>query len=430
MNYQETIDYLYSQHPAFESKGAGAYKPGLGTSLALDSLFGHPHRNYATIHVAGTNGKGSVSHLLATALQLNGYKVGLYTSPHLVDFRERIRVNGEMISQKSVIDFIERYQKLNFSGCPSFFELTSTMAFDYFSKCHVDVAVIEVGLGGRLDSTNIITPSMCVITNISLDHMQFLGNTTAQIAKEKAGIIKPGIPVVVGEAQGEVKQVFADKARTEGAPIVFADETSRITTHTMHNGLLRLHTAAHGTIDSELTGEYQIKNANTVLASIDELRKIGFSMSGSSVNEAFRHVCSVSGLMGRWSKIHDKPTVVCDTGHNPGGWAYISRQLQEQACRTLRMVIGFVSDKDVRSIMQMMPTSASYYFTQASIERALSAESLSAIAESAGLHGTTCATVAQAYSQALADASPSDFIFVGGSTYVVAELLTALQHAG
>lgn len=428
MTYQETIDYLYSQHPAFESKGAGAYKPGLGTSMELDELFGHPHRNYASIHVAGTNGKGSVSHLLATILQLNGYKVGLYTSPHLVDFRERIRVNGKMIPQADVIDFIERYRKLNFCGKPSFFELTSTMAFDYFSKCNVDVAVIEVGLGGRLDSTNIITPSMCVITNISLDHMQFLGNTTTLIAKEKAGIIKPGVPVVIGESQGAVRQVFADKAHSVNAPITFADDVQRIMSNSLSSeGRMVLHTTEHGTIENELIGEYQIKNANTVLAATDVMKKIGFKVSEESLHKAFSSVCEVSGLMGRWTKLHDCPTVVCDTGHNPGGWTYISHQLKSQDCATLRMVIGFVSDKDVRSIVGMMPTLATYYFTQAAIDRALSASTLAEIATEAGLKGSVCQSVAKAYEQALADAAPGDFIFVGGSSYVVAELLSALQ---
>lgn len=428
MTYQETIDYLYSQHPAFESKGAGAYKPGLGTSMELDELFGHPHRNYATIHVAGTNGKGSVSHLLATILQLNGYKEGLYTSPHLVDFRERIRVNGKMIPQAEVIDFIDRYRKLNFCGKPSFFELTSTMAFDYFSKCNVDVAVIEVGLGGRLDSTNIITPSMCVITNISLDHMHFLGNTTTLIAKEKAGIIKPGVQVVIGESQGAVRQVFADKSHSVNAPITFADDVQRIMSHSLSSeGRMVLHTTEHGTIENELIGEYQIKNANTVLAATDVMKKIGFKVSEESLHKAFSSVCEVSGLMGRWTELHDRPTVVCDTGHNPGGWTYISHQLKSQDCATLRMVIGFVSDKDVRSIVGMMPTHATYYFTQATIDRALSASTLAEIATEAGLKGIVCPSVAKAYEQALADAAPGDFIFVGGSTYVVAELLSALQ---
>lgn len=428
MTYQETIDYLYSQHPAFESKGAGAYKPGLGTSMELDELFGHPHRNYATIHVAGTNGKGSVSHLLATILQLNGYKVGLYTSPHLVDFRERIRVNGKMIPQAEVIDFIDRYRKLNFCGKPSFFELTSTMAFDYFSKCNVDVAVIEVGLGGRLDSTNIITPSMCVITNISLDHMQFLGNTTTLIAKEKAGIIKPGVPVVIGESQGAVRQVFADKAHSVNAPITFADDVQRIMSNSLSSeGRMVLHTTEHGTIENELIGEYQIKNANTVLAVTDVMKKIGFKVSEESLHKAFSSVCEVSGFMGRWTKLHDRPTVVCDTGHNPGGWTYISHQLKSQDCATLRMVIGFVSDKDVRSIVGMMPTHATYYFTQAAIDRALSASTLAEIATEAGLKGSVCPSVVKSYEQALADSAPGDFIFVGGSTYVVAELLSALQ---
>lgn len=425
MNYQETIEYLYSQMPMFSRTGGEAYKEGLGTSEALDTLFNHPHCAYKSIHVAGTNGKGSTSHLLASVLQKSGYKVGLYTSPHLVDFRERIRVNGEMIPEQDVIDFVEAYRNSEFDGAPSFFELTMTMAFDYFRKAGVDIAVIEVGLGGRLDSTNIITPIMGVITNISFDHTQFLGDTLPQIASEKAGIIKSGIPVVIGEASGEVRKVFADKATEVNAPITFAEDNPQIKECSRENDRLILQTINHGTIIDELSGDCQIKNANTALNAIQVLRNLGLTISEEAISEGFAHVCEISGLMGRWYVVGDKPRVVCDTGHNAGGMQYIVKQLAKEKYSRLHIVLGFVRDKDITHILEMFPRYATYYFTNAAIPRSLPASELKALAIARGLDGNDYPTVESAYSAACDAASPEDMIFIGGSTFVVADFLTS-----
>ena len=299
MNYKETIDFLFTQVPMFQRIGSGAYKPGLQNTIALDNIFGNAHRTFRTIHVAGTNGKGSVSHTIASILQKSGYRVGLYTSPHLLDFRERIRVNGEMIPEEKVVDFVSRYRTCGFDGVPSFFELSTIMAFDHFRSEKVDIAVIEVGLGGRLDCTNIISPILSIITNISFDHTQFLGNTLSEIASEKAGIIKPGIPVVIGEAEGEVRQVFADKATLEDSPIVFAEDDRQILAHSKENGNLRLKTRDFGIIVDELSGDCQLKNANTILSALPLLREAGLNISDQAIKEGFAHVCEISGLMGR-----------------------------------------------------------------------------------------------------------------------------------
>ncbi len=410
----------------FERSGANAYKPGLQTSIDLDNMAGNPHKYYPTIHVAGTNGKGSVSSLIAATLQHNGYKVGLYTSPHLVDFRERIVVNGKKISKEYVVNFIERYLASGYQGHPTFFELTSTMAFEYFKAQKVDFAVIEVGLGGRLDSTNIITPILSVITNISLDHTQFLGDTPAKIATEKAGIIKHGVPVVIGEALGDVKDVFAAKSKAENAPITFAQETGQISDHKLESGKLMLSTSRHGLIECELSGSYQVRNVATTLTAIDELQAIGVNISEESIHKAFATVNETTGLAGRWMTVGESPRVICDTGHNIGGWQYLSGQLAEFAPK-LHMVIGFVKDKDIKHILELMPRNAQYYFTQASIQRALDAESLMNLGKEAGLNGACYPTVTAAYHQALSNAQENDTVFVGGSTYVVAELLSEVK---
>ncbi len=424
MNYNQTIDFLYSQLPMFERNGATAYKPGLRTSINLDNMAGNPHKAYKTIHVAGTNGKGSVSSLIAATLQYNGYKVGLYTSPHLVDFRERIVVNGKKISKDYVVDFIDRHISSNYQGHPTFFELTSTMAFEYFKAQKVDYAVIEVGLGGRLDSTNIITPMLSVITNISLDHTQFLGDTLVKIATEKAGIIKPGIPVVIGEAEGEVKDVFTSKAEAENAPISFAQDTEQITNYSHETGRLMLESSRHGSIECELCGNYQVRNAATALAALDNLQAAGVSISEDSIHKAFKTVNETTGLAGRWMTVREKPRVICDTGHNAGGWQYLSEQLSSLSSKRLHMVIGFVKDKDIKHILELMPRQAQYYFTQASIPRALDSHSLMNLGNSAGLHGECYPTVTAAYDNALSNANVDDTVFVGGSTYVVAEFLS------
>ena len=430
MNYKETIDFLFTQVPTFQRIGSGAYKPGLQNTIALDNIFGNAHRTFRTIHVAGTNGKGSVSHTIASILQKSGYRVGLYTSPHLLDFRERIRVNGEMIPEEKVVDFVSRYRTCGFDGVPSFFELSTIMAFDHFRSEKVDIAVIEVGLGGRLDCTNIISPILSIITNISFDHTQFLGNTLSEIASEKAGIIKPGIPVVIGEAEGEVRQVFADKATLEDSPIVFAEDDRQILAHSKENGNLRLKTRDFGIIVDELSGDCQLKNANTILSALPLLREAGLNISDQAIKEGFAHVCEISGLMGRWMTVGTNPMVICDTGHNTGGFAYISAQLHAVKCTALRIVIGFVSDKDVSHVLAMLPRDATYYFAQASVPRAMDCHTLATLAEKAGLTGRSFSTVAEAYDTAIKESATSDFVYVGGSTFIVADLLALLKSIG
>ena len=428
MNYNETLDYLYNQHPAFQRVGAAAYKPGIETSIELDELYGHPHKAYRCIHVAGTNGKGSVSHTIASILQKSGYKVGLYTSPHLVDFRERIRVNGEMIPKQNVTQFVETYIEKGFHGSPSFFELTMMMAFDYFRQEKVDFAVIEVGLGGRLDSTNIITPLLSVITNISKDHTQFLGNTLEAIAHEKAGIMKPGIPCVIGEATGGVRSVFEQTAKATETPIEFAQDSNEIISAATKGFAVEYHTRSFGMIESDLSGHCQRHNANTIMHTIGKLRQQGVDITDEAIKAGFKSVCQTTGLMGRWMKISDSPLTICDTGHNVGGIQYISEQLQQLNCSDLRMVIGFVNDKDIEHILELLPHNATYYFTQASIPRAQHANVVRAKAEEKRLYGESYESVAEAYRAALSTATPDSVIFVGGSTFVVADFLISLKN--
>lgn len=414
MNYAQTIDYLYHAAPMFSNIGAGAYKEGLSTTRALDIHFDHPHCHFRSIHVAGTNGKGSVSSTLAAILQSAGLKVGLYTSPHLVDFRERIRVNGEMIPQERVIDFVEQERVFFEPLYPSFFELTTALAFKYFAEQEIDVAVVEVGLGGRLDCTNIINPDLCIITNISFDHQQFLGNTLAEIAGEKAGIIKTGVPVVIGEtnAHEDVREVFVRTAKAKGALIRFADEEQ------------------FPTVECELKGEYQRANMKTVQCALDELRKqrsyINL-LTDEAIAYGFTHVMELTGLQGRWQQLCEQPTIVCDAGHNAAGISYVVRQLSEQPNSHLRIVFGMVNDKDYQfalSALEALKDRATYYFTQPSCHRALPASALAAPFVAKGIPVCTFPSVQAATSAALSDASPSDFIFVGGSCYVVADLLT------
>lgn len=425
MNYQETLEYLYSQLPVYQNIGGSAYKEGLDNSLALDNYFGHPHRKYKTIHIAGTNGKGSTSHLLAAILQQAGYKVGLYTSPHLVDFRERIRINGNKISEQYVIDFVANH-KTHFEPIhPSFFELTMMMAFCYFAEQEVDIAVIEVGLGGRLDSTNIIIPELSIITNISLDHTQFLGDTLEKIAKEKAGIIKPNIPVVIGEAEGEVRKVFEDKAQSVDAPILFAEDLNLIyAADKLDNGSWLFQTEAYPNLKGELGGLPQIKNAATVLCAIDALRKRGIHTTMQSVYSGFSMVTQLTGLMGRWQVIKEhNPKIICDTGHNVGGIKYVSEQLRTEQYNHLHIVIGMVNDKDVSHVLELLPKEAVYYFTKAHIARALNETELSNKASKFDLKGSTFSNVESAIKQALMTAKSDDLIFIGGSNFIVAEAL-------
>lgn len=408
MNYSETITYLYQSTPLFQQVGAGAYKEGLTNSLLLDEHLGHPHRLFHSIHVAGTNGKGSCSHTLAAILQSAGYRVGLYTSPHLVDFRERIRVNGVPVSEQYVVDFVERERSFFEPLHPSFFELTTAMAFRYFADCHVDVAVVEVGLGGRLDCTNLISPDLSVITNISFDHTQFLGHTLAAIAREKAGIIKPHTPVVVGEVLPETRFVFEQQAQAMEAPLYFAEEQSLL----------------YADVEMELKGCYQQKNRATVLAAIPLLQQAGYRVGEAEVRRGFAQVVELTGLQGRWQQLQDAPRMVCDTGHNVGGIRYVAEQLKSQHCRTLRMVMGMVNDKDIRGVLALLPREAVYYFTQASVKRALPVEEFARLAMEAGLQGSCYPDVASAVQAAQKESLPEDFIFVGGSSYIVADLLT------
>ena len=421
--YNDAIEFLYTSMPMFQRVGASAYKPGLDTVKLLDEKFGTPHKNYLTIHIAGTNGKGSTAHTLAAILQSAGYRVGLYTSPHLVDFRERIRVNGRMISRDAVVDFVNRYRAMSLECYPSFFELTMTMAFEYFARETVDIAVIETGLGGRLDSTNIITPILSVITNISFDHTAFLGNTLESIASEKAGIIKPSVPVVIGEAQGSVREVFLQKANEQKAPIYFAEDVAPFDSiEPLQDGVLYKNTP-YGDIIGELMGDCQPKNAATILTALPLLAECGIKVSTQSVKDGFAHVGSLTGLMGRWMTLQRNPHVVCDTGHNVGGWQYLSRRLKS-IDGTLHMIIGFVNDKDVSHILEMMPKTARYYLTNAQIERAMPVAQLAEIATECGLVGEQFPSVEDAYNAALAKASTEDTIFIGGSTFIVADLLS------
>ncbi|MCD7937781.1 MAG: bifunctional folylpolyglutamate synthase/dihydrofolate synthase [Tannerellaceae bacterium] len=428
MTYDETLHYLYTSVPVFQHSGASAYKPGLQTSQALDDHLGNPHTAYKTIHVAGTNGKGSVSHLLAAILQQAGYKVGLYTSPHLVDFRERIRVNGQMVPKEYVTNFVASYKEFFEPLHPSFFELTSTMAFDYFRHEQVEYAIIETGLGGRLDSTNIITPILSIITNISADHKQFLGETLPEIAREKAGIIKPEIPVLIGETYyPEVKKVFEEVAARLSAPLAFAQEMDVIReSYLMDTGEWYFSSTDFGQLFGQLSGVVQCRNATTVLAAIRILIQTGVSIEREAVREGFEHVVEITGLRGRWETIHRSPTVICDTGHNEGAWDYLSLHLEKlmKLYDNLHIIIGMANDKEVDEVLDRMPQEAMYYYTQASVPRAMPAAGLSIHGAMSGKTGFVCDTVEEAVRTAFGRAGSNDLIFIGGSTFVVADALT------
>lgn len=434
MTYEETIQYLFNSAPLFQHVGGAAYKEGLSTTHILDAHFDHPHNQYKTIHIAGTNGKGSCAHTIAAILQHTGLKVGLYTSPHLVDFRERIRINGEMMPQQYVIDFVEEERSFFEPLHPSFFELTTALAFKYFAEQHVDVAVIEVGLGGRLDCTNIISPILSVITNISFDHTQFLGNTLAQIASEKAGIIKHKVPVIIGECNAETRSVFEHKAHEVEAPILFAEDNKEVLSSEfsdLYGHKLRHYTTrSFGDIYGELTGECQIKNANTILCALHSLSKI-FSVTHEDITYAFEHVCEMTGLRGRWQILQEHPTIICDTGHNTGGWQYLAHQLAQIATsgNKLHIVFGMASDKDIERVMSTLPHEACYYWTKASVKRATSEQTIANIATKYDLHGKTYSNVAEAYEAAVNNASTNDYIYVGGSSFIVADLLRYKQTA-
>ncbi len=430
MNYQETIHYLYNQLPVYQNVGGVAYKEGLDNSLALDKYFGYPHKKYKTIHVGGTNGKGSTSHLLAAILQQSGYKVGLYTSPHLMDFRERIRVNGEKVSEDYVVDFVAKYKDCFQTVQPSFFELTMMMAFCYFADMDVEIAVIEVGLGGRLDSTNIITPVLSVITNVSLDHTQYLGDTVEKIAIEKAGIIKPHVAVVIGEAEGEIRKIFEEKAQAKSSPVTFAQDRNLIeSAQKQSDGIWMFRTKKYPDLSCELRGLPQVKNAATVLSSLDILLNQGIDILPQAVYDGFARVTELTGLMGRWQVIQQAgPRIICDTAHNTGGIKYVVEQLSTEQYRQLHIVIGMVNDKHISSVLALLPDDAIYYFTRASISRALDEKKLSDEAALCGLRGDVYPTVESAVLAAQANAGDNDLVFIGGSNFVVAEALEFFRN--
>jgi len=429
--YSEIRHYLFTALPVFQHTGGSAYKPGLQTIVELDDFFGNPHRRYRTIHVAGTNGKGSVSHLLAAILQGAGYKTGLFTSPHLLDFRERIRINGQMITEHEVVEFVTRSRTMFDEVQPSFFEMTTAMAFDHFARHAVDIAVIETGMGGRLDATNIIRPVMSVITNISMDHTQFLGNHPIAIASEKAGIIKAGVPVVIGETQSGSAQVFEDKARTEGCEIVFADRKARVSRsyHTAEGQVFYFEqngkeTPIPAVID--MCGDYQQKNIITALIALQCLRHhAGVEINDKTILPSLAHAAQTTGLRGRWQKLREKPFIVCDVAHNPSGWVWVRQQIDRCTYRKLHIVIGFVNDKDISGMLELMPRSAVYYFTKASIPRAMNETELMNVAAKYGLKGNAILNVASAIEVAIRHAEEDDMIYIGGSTFVVAEALEA-----
>lgn len=427
MTYEQTIEYLYEKLPVFHRIGKKAYKADLSNTLALCEHLDNPHQKFKSIHIAGTNGKGSTSHYLAAILQSAGYRTGLYTSPHLKSFTERIRINGETIPESEVVAFVENNQDFIEELKPSFFELSVGMAFEYFAKEEVDIAVIEVGLGGRLDSTNIITPLLSVITNISFDHTDILGDTLPKIAFEKAGIIKPNIPVVISERNTETESVFIEKAKSENSPIYFVEDyfhVDRLEQKAFHleveindiseNSILK--------VSSQLMGEYQTKNIVGVLKSIDLLNNLGFTISQNQLLAGFSKVVDLTGLKGRWQTLSESPKVLCDTAHNIGGITQVLGNLQKMNFHKLWMILGFVSDKDISTILSMLPTDANYIFCQANIQRALSANDLLEKATRYNLNGKAIADVNEAIAYVKNEADSNDFVYVGGSTFVVAEI--------
>lgn len=420
-SYQEAVNFLYNNLPMFQRVGATAFKKDLSNTLHLCAALGNPHLRFKSIHVAGTNGKGSTCHMLSSILQTAGYKTGLYTSPHLKDFTERIKVNGQEISRAFVLDFVNRIKPLIEVISPSFFEMTVAMAFDYFAQENVDVAVVEVGLGGRLDSTNVITPLVSVITNISWDHKDLLGDTLPAIASEKAGIIKPGIPVVISERQESIAGVFTAKATREQSAIVFASEHYAVKERNSVVDIFKDGAPYLPHVAMPLRGSYQKQNIQGVVQTI-ELMRSHFTISDAAVREGLESVVIRTGLKGRWQQIHNSPTVVCDTGHNESGIRQVMDQLSRQQFRELFIVWGMVKDKDTGAILRLLPQHATYYFCQAKIPRAMDAHRLQAEAAIYGLRGIAIPDVNEAKTRALADARRDDFIFIGGSTFVVAEL--------
>ncbi len=430
MTYQETLDYLYHRLPMFSRIGSAAYKKDLINTLELCSSLGNPERKFKTIHIAGTNGKGSVSHMLAAILQKSGYKTGLYTSPHLKDFRERIKINGNMVSEDFVIRFTKEIDPMINVLSPSFFEITVAMAFQYFAENQVDIAVIETGLGGRLDSTNVITPELSVITNIGWDHMNLLGNTLQAIAGEKAGIIKKNIPVIIGETQLETKDIFIQKAKAENAPITFADQQRYVANWAYDHHQLKVDVLENSSRDQfhyqlELPGHYQTKNLVTVLESVHQLQKKGWVIHNTAVLDGLANTKKITGLHGRWETIHLQPEVILDVAHNETGMQQVISQLELMQYNNLHIILGMVKDKEIDNVLSMMPQTAKYYFTQAHIPRALPAEILAETGRSFSLNGKSYNDVHLALEDALTHAHKDDLILVCGSVFLVGEVDTA-----
>jgi len=433
VDYKQTLEYLFNALPAYHRIGAAAYKADLSNTEAMMEYLEHPENRFKSIHIAGTNGKGSVSHFLASILQSAGLKVGLYTSPHLVDFRERIRINGEMIPQQRVVDFVERHHLFFERQALSFFEMTVGMAFDYFASEAVDIAVVEVGMGGRLDSTNVITPLLSVITNIGFDHTQFLGDTLPKIAAEKAGIIKKGIPVVIGESHDETRPVFEARAARCQSPIIFADEHYLVSPKGDDTTSLLFDIHRDGTlyatdITSPMAGSYQLKNIATLTAAVDVLReRCGFHIDGQAFSKGIADVIALTGLHGRWEKVADKPLTIAETAHNADGIATLVDKLTSMRYRHLHIVYGCVNDKDYGKILRMLPDDASYYYTRPSVERGLPADILAQSAASLGKPGPVFPDVHAAVAHARASATDDDLVIVTGSIFLVADLFTTKQ---
>lgn len=429
MNYQETIQFLFSQLPVYQRDGAAAYKNNLDNTILLDNHFNHPHRKFKTIHIAGTNGKGSVSHMLASVLQCAGYKTGLYTSPHMKDFRERIRVNGEMVSETFVTEFVRENNEIIEKIKPSFFEMSVAMAFEYFAYKRVDIAVIETGMGGRLDSTNIISPELSVITNISFDHMQFLGDTLKKIAIEKAGIIKENTPVIIGRSDTETDPVFEKSANEKNSFLFYADRLYRADRKDNNSGkyqeynIYRNYEEYFPGLMTDMLGNYQEENLPVVFMSLEILNQKGFMITEQAIIDGLKEVQPNTGLKGRWQTIHEKPTVITDTAHNEDGIKKVFSQLMRMRFEKLIIVFGMVNDKDHSRILRLLPLDAVYIFTKASIPRALNENELMKLAKECGLKGIACPTVKESYEIALKMASENDLIYIGGSTFVSSEVV-------
>jgi dihydrofolate synthase / folylpolyglutamate synthase len=428
MSYRETLDYLYSQLPMFHRTGPAAYKADLVNTIRICSILDNHQDKFTSVHIAGTNGKGSTSHMLAAILQSAGYKTGLYTSPHLKDFRERVKINGEMIPETRVTEFVEKHRQHFDTIKPSFFEWTVGLAFDFFATEKVDIAIIETGLGGRLDSTNIIRPTLSVVTNIGYDHVSLLGDTLEKIAAEKAGIIKEGAPAVIGESRKETDPVFRKRAEEVHTSVFFADKLFKAENPRWANDLLRVDIKSGGftlyrDLELDLTGIYQLKNILTVLQSVEELKRNRIPVKEPAIREGLRNVKKLTGLMGRWQIISKSPLTICDTGHNPEGIREVLKQIAQTPHKVLRFVIGMVSDKDINAVLTLLPPSAVYYFCRADIPRALPAEELKENAAAFGLAGRSFPSVKEAVKAAREDAGSEDLVFIGGSTFVVGEAL-------